>query len=367
MKKKIAIFFDTSALKALGWNAAPLMSVLELSQSGLAEVYFPELVVSERRSHWIESPQRAIDSAVDALKALAANPIIASEDGVQVEKARLALAELDIRRMAGTAVANFIREHRIKELPLTIEQSKAAWESYFDGTAPHQKLKSRDDIPDAHIFQSAVDLVSQVGEVHFVCADKRLGEALRSVKGAHVHENLEALFKSGALSEATHRTQRDRTWRGIKHLVLASAIADEVKALLEEDLEELVRGVEFEDGVLPGHATRARVDWALGAELVRIENPDDWGGGRMSFQFECETVSGISATMSIEDARDIPEWMRVSAAHGGLLDIEASVKLAVQGTVDVEVNLLNAERGVKPLLGSATLETSTVRLFIIRE
>ncbi len=59
-------------------------------------------------------------------------------------------------------------------------------------------------------------------------------------------------------------------------------ITGAVQSVLEFDLWELLVGRTLKDDILPGNQV-ATVLWTLGAELIQIQKPDDWGGGIMSF------------------------------------------------------------------------------------
>ena len=134
--------------------------------------------------------------------------------------------------------------------------------------------------------------------------------------------------------------------------------------MLELDLDEQLHDLDFTDDALPGDETIAHVRWATGGELIVIANPDDWGGGIMSFEVEFECDAELAMRYSHEDARGLPDWIDVSSAHRGFVEATTRVRLKVETTVDVEVNLLNVERGLKPLLERADLNDP--QLYIAR-
>lgn len=350
----IAIFFDTSSLRDLGWTSAPLASVLELAKAGLVEVYLPELVVAERRTHWAEGPAKALLAARTALKDLASNSIITSHHAEQVRQALAEVEKLNIEEMSVAAVESFLRANRINELPMTFEQSKAAWKSYFAGKPPHRAIKNRDDIPGAHIFEAAKELLQRSGEVHFVCSDKRLAAPLKALHGARVYGTLEDLFASKVLAEPTQLWARDKKWREVAHLAPMEEIKSELRSRIAEDLDEELHNLDFTSEKIPVAGAVAHINWALGGELIEIENPDDWGGGHMTFEVGCECLAGIRIGLSHEDARGLPGWIEVEWGHGSAIYATAQVRLRVETSVDVEIDLLNVERNTRPLLGSVS-------------
>jgi hypothetical protein len=362
LKYEISIFFDTSALRQLGWNAAPLSSVLQLSKAGLVEVYLPELVVEERRTQWADTPQQALIAARAALKTLAEDPILPTHHVEEVKRALEATSRLDIEAMSSASIEAFITSNRINKLPLTFEQSQAAWKAYFSGSAPHRKPKNRDDIPDAHIFEAGKALLERTGLVHFVCADKRLASAFQLLSGARVYENLEDLFEQGVLQEPTRLWSRDQKWRQIQHLAPLDKIQAELRERLEGDLTDDLSDLDFDDEALPGDRP-AYILTASGGELISIENPDDWGGGIMSFAVEFECDASIELKVSREEALELPTWLEVDWAGDHTASLIGHVRLKIEATVDVEVDLDNVARRLTPLLSRA--EFDDLRVYII--
>ena len=366
MKSTVIIFFDTSALRTAGWQSAPLSTVLQLSKAGLVDVYVAELVAEERRTQWHEEPRKAVEGAKAALADFVDDPLLPGQHLATVKAALTALQAVDFDAISKDAVNNFISSNRLQHIPLTLEQAKTAWQSYFAGNPPHRLLKSRDDIPDAHIFAAGAELLQQTGSVHFVCGDKRLSAAFAKLPGATIHQSIEELFQSGALTEPRNLWKRDEIWQRIRHNCPMSAIEQEVRELLETRLNDELEGFEFQDLALPGEDKWAQVSWVSGGELIEISKPDDWGGGLMSFAISCETEAGIAMSATWDEFRSAPPvWTNIGWEGGRTLEASATVLLGVEGIVDVEVDLENAEFGREPILSKVALEPSSLRTIII--
>lgn len=125
------------------------------------EVCIPELVAEERRTQWRDKRAEPLRKGRGALEAIQADPMLTAGHRGPLQTALDAVraVDVDIERVSQDAYDSWIANHRIHKVPLSFNQAKWAWGSYFSGTPPHRKVKSREDIPDAHIFASARELL----------------------------------------------------------------------------------------------------------------------------------------------------------------------------------------------------------------
>ena len=74
--------------------------------------------------------------------------------------------------------------------------------AYFSGTPPFKKPKARDDIPDAFIFETVKDVLSDVETLFIVTGDKQLRKGCGQLKNAIVYSSLDEFIKSEQCHEA---------------------------------------------------------------------------------------------------------------------------------------------------------------------
>lgn len=367
MKDAVSILFDTSALRAAGWSSAPLSTVLELSRANLLDVYLPQLVCEERRTQWRDAPDTPMSKSVESLRALAADQLVPAHHSEAISAALAAVEALDIEAISKDVMAAFIQTNRIIELPMTLEQAKEAWRGYFSGHPPFEGTKARKDIPDGHIFAAAQEVLQKKGSVHFVCRDGRLASALGQLNGGIVHSSVEELLQSGVLQEARTHWSRDQIWQKVQHNAPVPLIIDDVKEMIENRLWEELHGFEFKDSALPGDRTVAHITEVWGGETIEISNPDDWGGGLMSFEVSCETDARIQFEVPREEEFSLMVLQEVGwRPERDMIDVSAKVRLCIEGTVDVEVDLENAKMGTEPLLSKVGFDEDSVRVHLIQ-
>lgn len=367
MKDAVSVLFDTSALRAAGWSSAPLSTVLELSRANLLDVYLPQLVCEERRTQWRDAPDTPLGKSVESLRALAADQLVPAHHSEAISKALAAVEALDMEAISKDVIAAFIQENRLIELPMTLEQATQAWRGYFSGDLPYAGTKARKDIPDAHIFAAAQELLQKKGSVHFVCHDGGLASALGQLTGGVVHSSVEELLQSGILQEARTHWKRDQIWQKVQHNAPVSLIVDDVRDMLENHLWEQLHGFEFKDSALPGDWTVAHITEVWGGETIEISNPDDWGGGLMSFEVSCETDARIQFEIPREEEFSLMAWQEIGwRPERNMVDVSAKVRLFLEGTVDVEVDLENAQIGAEPLLSNVGFDDDSVKVYLIK-
>jgi hypothetical protein len=80
--------------------------------------------------------------------------------------------------------------------PITESAAQAAMEAYFHGHPPLTNPKTRDDIPDAFIFQTIKDVSAIEPTLIVVAEDEKLANASRNLLGVVVHKSLAAMIES---------------------------------------------------------------------------------------------------------------------------------------------------------------------------
>ena len=83
-------------------------------------------------------------------------------------------------------VEYFLEENKIAILLPTEGHINATWDAYFNGSPPFKQPKSRDDIPDAWVFESARDVLreeefKELQNRFCICGDRNLDDALKSL------------------------------------------------------------------------------------------------------------------------------------------------------------------------------------------
>lgn len=79
--------------------------------------------------------------------------------------------------------------------------------------------------------------------------------------------------------------------------------------------------------------------------MVDISNPDDWGGGLLSYEVSFECEAGLYFLVYRGNTDQLPSWVSISWGHpeDHYLEATGDVALFVEGTVTEQVDLLTVE------------------------
>ena len=92
-------------------------------------------------------------------------------------------SEIDTKSKA--AMARFAAENKIEIVAVASDHAERAWTRYFNVAPPfnpaEERKNRRKDIPDAWIFETAIDLRQEHAELFALCSDGKLSKAMASI------------------------------------------------------------------------------------------------------------------------------------------------------------------------------------------
>lgn len=336
------ILFDTSILRGSGWTSSQFQSLIELSKHALIEIYIPEIAFDEWRTQWRDKQVAGLESGLKALLKIADDKVTPSPFVQHAQTAKLALEAVNMEAASTSAFETRIAESSIKVLPLTLGQAQTAWRLYFKGHAPFKNPKDRNDIPDAFIFASIVELSSDGVMVHAVCADVALREALTVTTHVTTYDTLESLSMSDLLVDVRSRWERDKSWKALYDKINMSLLEDEVTYFLESEIGDHLFQREVRSRAIPSDDRTATIGNAHGYSNVHIGNVEDYGGGLLSYPFSIEITVDLEFVVFKGDALNLPAWADVQFHYGDdeyYLDGYGQRRVHAFGRIEATVNL----------------------------
>ena len=115
----------------------------------------------------------------------------------------------------------WLKDLNAAESAMTIEDTQVAFDAYFEGKPPFKKIKSREDIPDAFIWQAVKRLAKTYKELHFIVADKTLRAAAEALDGITAYATLDEFVQTeecqAALEEISTAEKRARIEGRLEH------------------------------------------------------------------------------------------------------------------------------------------------------
>lgn len=179
----VHLLVDTSYLRSTSWEHPDFRKLLEYSKRGALKIYISQIAWEEHRTQEVERIRSNADkvrSAFDALRR-AARQIVLS--GLTEPELRIP-DETEIQEHTKKYYQEFSHEHGLEILPYHAHADRA-WRRYFDAAPPFNPSEKREnrrkDIPDAWIFEAALDLHQSNPNMIALCGDSRLADALRNL------------------------------------------------------------------------------------------------------------------------------------------------------------------------------------------
>lgn len=356
---KAAVFIDTSALRKSGLRAAPFQSLLELSKADLVDVFIPEIVFEEQRTQWRDRHLSKLREGTAALYSLLADDVFPTRQRLAAQAALKGLSGIDLEEASKEGFAALFKQNNVNMIPLSIEQVKTAWGHYFGGGGPMTSIKSRNDIPDAHIFVAAQELAGEKNELHCVCHDGALGAALADVAGVSVYPSVDELMQAEFITQARTHWEAERVWLKIEPTLSQRDLLKEVTSYLEAEGGNFLTVMTVDSALIP--TSSAKIDWADGGEIVEVDNPDDWGGGFLSFEVAFECDAGISFLVLRDELQRLPSWVRYARSGSyPVQDAEGTVRLYVEGSVTAQIDLERAKALEPPFLANLSFALDSI-------
>ncbi|WP_029148970.1 PIN domain-containing protein [Methylophilus sp. 5] len=152
-----------------------------------------------------------------------------------------------INQSAGAAKNKFnswLTENHVEIHKIGSTDAQNAFDCYFSGSEPFKKLKNRDDLPDAFIWQVLLRLNSKFKDkLYFISKDKNFQEKVRSnLKSFIVIESLDELFERAEIKTCIEQDIASKRTRQLDDLICL--IKTELKVQKQDisvDISKLVK------------------------------------------------------------------------------------------------------------------------------
>ena len=189
---------ETSFIRQAGFGHPDLRKLFLFAKQpeSRIRIYVPHIAWAERRTQLSEEFRSNVRKVEDGISRLR-NPHLA---GIPLQALVLPEFELwsdsEIEHASEEAMAAFAKENKITIVPAAPDHGDRVWKKYFAVEPPFNPAEKREnrrkDIPDCWIFEVALDLLREHGELYALCSDSRLSNALKSA-GIGVFEHADQI------------------------------------------------------------------------------------------------------------------------------------------------------------------------------
>lgn len=358
----INVFLDTSALPVhparlgLGFE-----SLVQLAEGGLAKVYLSEVVKGEWFSHLESDWKDVARNARKSIRTLAKHPWSVRMDRfADIESAAdgLNVRPMEEYRIIHQSFEELFESLLPEVLPISDVHARGAFEKYFGGYRPFGGPRNRNDIPDAFIFESGIELAGKLKRnLHCVINDRRLREAFQRFESVTVHENLEDFVRSDPVRALMAKLEPSKVWLATLSTLVKSlpmhenSIVEQLGDLLSDELV----GETVTHPIIPDDNSEGIIAYV--EEPIEFEfnwrKFTDFGPGLLSVPFSSAHPATISFFVFRGEAYDVPNGVSVDFMEpwsDHYFAAEGTVSIEVSGSISLHFNLSDLGEDRLPIL-----------------
>lgn len=228
-----------------------------------------------------------------------------------------------------------------KQIPLTLNQSIGAWESYFHGQPPLKEPKIRGDIPDSFIAKSIEDVLKTVDSLHLVCQDGKIEEMFKTHTKIKFYSSLSDFITSEliqtTLEKIDARTDIDNIVREIQKSndclrYIKLVIENKADSRLSGDTIIIPNHIEDEEGIeatiIPDIGPINRLD------LGKIAY---YGDDILGINFEAQLTVQIDYTLNVIEYNTNPRKPFVTKINSNYFLAHDECEIFVGGIVSIPI------------------------------
>jgi PIN domain len=196
--QKFNVVLDTNIYrKNPSRSDLPFQALERLCKAGVLCLHLPYVVEREFQTQQVAQYQKDISESLSGLERIIRKGLPPAElASVKELRDSIKVLEPSIITAAEAALISWATVVSAIRHPITESAAQAAMEAYFHGHPPLTNPKTRDDIPDAFIFQTIKDVSAIEPTLIVVAEDEKLANASRNLLGVVVHKSLAAMIES---------------------------------------------------------------------------------------------------------------------------------------------------------------------------
>jgi hypothetical protein len=346
------VVLDTTVLRNdPARKKAAFQSLKRLSQVKAVQVYIPYVVKHEFLSQEEELYQSQVQKIISCVQDLQRRPLpettakllessIESFKQIKPELSQFSEYELQVWcEVTGAEV-----------LPVHISHGQRVIDSYFQGKSPFKKKKSREDFPDAFIWQAIFDISENLPQIYVVTNDSAVSTALTTQKNIISVRNLDDFIALEACQkiiqklefEEARESNKAANLRRVINLLPDNKLS--VTYSMESALVKEFQGKVIKSFDIPTHNHKATVDYLGNIEDVdfHIGQVSYYGSSIFVIRFSVKMEALLSYFIDKADywALDDEKTERMSMNDWSdhLYSVDEDYSLEVEGRMSIMLN-----------------------------
>lgn len=345
----INLVLDTSILRNDPQRKkAAFKTISRLSVSEKLRLHIPYFVKEEFISQEINEYLKHIGQIKSAVSALNRRPLPKDKISLLDNLLRnIEPFENDIAEYVNSAFNEWVKESRVETHQIEPHHGKRVAQSYFEGSFPFREKKRRDDIPDAFIWESILDLLSEHETICVISADKGILKACRKQEKIIEFSSLDDFVASEVCQSLLKEHYGKENSRNFVELIIDNS--DIVKEAIGLHLVDDLAGKMIHSYELAGEEDEATVLSVGEPQDIELfpEDSEYYGEGLivLPFSLEVECLLYYSLFKAdfyiLDDER--AEKISISELNDHFFDAEEDYNLRVEGVLSIQVKAESLE------------------------
>ena len=243
------IVFDTNILHQEGLSSRSMLLLLRLVEASHLEIFVPELVKKEFTSRKLHEAKENLKKSYDQLTLVTKKNSHDSEFQELIRKTQdsIKVAESKIEEQISKGFDFWETQYQVTILGFDSDTITQVMDDYFSGTGVYRKPKSRDDIPDAMINTTIMQLLTKKKELSVVLKDGAFKKHLQTIEGISTYDSLAEFLETGEVkSKLDELDASSEKAEQIKGFLNGEEFSDRLLQYLKHDYKE-VEDIYLED------------------------------------------------------------------------------------------------------------------------
>jgi len=229
------IAIDTSILRRdRKLEGSDVLLLGKMGKLGLLKLHIPWIIYREITTHSYLESKTIIDKMVKDLNSFNKQGISES-DHLKLKEIAKQIEVIDIEASILERWDDFIESSKTILHGIDENHGELVMTSYFLGTDPFSKPKSRKDIPDAFIYQALRTISDEFGKIYFVCDDTNLRNCCDKIPNIVGLSGFSDLFDSSDFKAINDK------YKLIEHyaeeLIAIEEAIEEIKTIAKKDIQ----------------------------------------------------------------------------------------------------------------------------------
>jgi PIN domain len=345
------LIIDSSIYRQNPAKTGPAFDILgKLARAGHINIYVPYVVHEEFKSQYHEIIRAEVNSLVGKISSLRkkiADPNVRAAIEELEKQTKLVIEQIPMQ--SNEHIESWNAYVNAQVLPLEKEKAASIWGKYFSGNAPFRSIKHRDDLPDALIFEDAIELASRSPLIVLV-SDGQLKKSLESIENVTTFDDIKKFVESDlvkpcieAIEDPVGDIEKFRealfTWEKSENKMLSVA---------QDMASDSLYGETIHSQQIPDDNSEATIYGYGAPEEVDIEFSEvTYSGGdtfSVPFSFQCDvTITYYIYKPDFYARSNMFESASVSDHNDHYYEIEKAVLVRASGTLWVSIPVRTGE------------------------